>query len=271
MDANRLRIELGQLPITAVQWFDSIGSTNDVALQWAENDAPDGALVVADHQSAGRGRLQRRWFTPAGSALAFSLILRPKDNEMAHLTRFSGLGALSVGKALEELGLKCEIKWPNDVLLGRRKTAGVLVELVWQSDRLQALVIGIGLNVAPASVPPPSEVLFPATCVEAELGRRIDRWSLLASILRHIFQLRQQLGEASFVKEWEDRLAFNREWVQVEQPDQSVLLGRVTGLSDDGSLRLHTADQGVVIVNAGDVRLRPIESKPLARTGGDPC
>lgn len=264
MDANLLRAELGQLPITAVQWFDSIGSTNDVALQWAEDDAPDGALVVADHQSAGRGRLQRRWLTPAGSALAFSLILRPKDGEMAHLTRFSGLGALSVGKALEELGLKCEIKWPNDVLLSRRKTAGVLVELVWQSDRLRALVIGIGLNVAPASVPPPAEVLFPATCIEAELGRKVDRWNLLASILRQLFQLRQQLSEVSFMKEWEERLAFHHEWVQVEQPDRSILLGRVTGLSEDGGLRLHTENQGLVIVSAGDVRLRPIENKPLA-------
>jgi BirA family biotin operon repressor/biotin-[acetyl-CoA-carboxylase] ligase len=263
VNADILWDKLAGLPIPAIKWFDSIGSTNDVALEWAEKGAPDGALVIADHQSAGRGRMQRRWITPAGSALAFSLILRPKDEEMTRLTLFSGLGALSVSKALDELGLKSEIKWPNDVLIARRKAAGVLVELVWQAEQLQALVVGIGLNVAPASVPPPSEVLFPATCVETMLGKETNRWELLKSILRHLFVLRPQLSETSFMKEWEGRLAFYREWVQVEQPNQAILVGQVAGITDEGGLRLLTENQDFIVVTAGDIRLRPIEDKPL--------
>ncbi|MEJ5201059.1 MAG: biotin--[acetyl-CoA-carboxylase] ligase [Anaerolineales bacterium] len=272
VNADRLWENLIGLPIPEIKWFDSIGSTNDVALQWAEKGAPDGALVVADHQSAGRGRMQRRWITPAGSALAFSLILRPRDDEMIHLTHFSGLGALSVSKALDELGLKSEVKWPNDVLIARKKTAGVLVELVWQADQLQALVIGIGLNVAPASIPPLPEVVFPATCVETMLGKEINRWELLESILRHIFLLRPRLGETSFMKEWEERLAFYREWVQVEQPDQTILVGQVIGIDEEGGLRLLTENQDFIVVTAGDVRLRPIVGQNRwSETGGNPC
>ncbi len=257
MNANLLRTELAQLPIPTIKWFDSIGSTNDFALQWAEEGAPEGALVIADHQSAGRGRMQRRWITSPGSALAFSLILYPRDEETSKLTRFSGLGALSVSKALDEIGLKSEIKWPNDVLLARQKIAGVLVEIVWRGDCLQALVIGIGLNVSAASVPPPSELLFPATCVETILGKAVNRWKLLGSILTHLFQLRPQLCQASFLAEWEKRLAFHQEWVQVEQPDQTTILGQVLGLSENGGLQLRTEKQALVTVTAGDVRLRP--------------
>src|SRR5664279_6508775 len=106
------------LPLGGLRYFDSIGSTNDDALAWARAGAPDFSLVVADAQTAGRGRLLRRWITNPGSALAFSLVLRPSTQESECLPRFSPLGAVAVRQALADLfGLPAEIKWPNDVLL----------------------------------------------------------------------------------------------------------------------------------------------------------
>src|SRR5512146_1632742 len=116
MNPNELKKALSKLPVGDVRYFDSIGSTNNEALAWAASGAEDLSLVIADEQTAGRGRLSRKWFTPPGTALAFSLILRPSAQEKAHLTRIVGLAALAVVDALQQRGLVAQIKWPNDVL-----------------------------------------------------------------------------------------------------------------------------------------------------------
>ena len=158
-----------------LRFFESIGSTNDEAMAWADAGAEDWSLVVADQQTQGRGRLGRHWVTNPGAALAFSLVLRPSREEMAFASLFSPLGGMGVASALEEIGLAALVKWPNDVLLNRRKVCGILGEAAWTGDRLNGMVLGIGVNVASESVPPAGELLFPATCVEAELGRPLDR------------------------------------------------------------------------------------------------
>src|SRR5512138_2076692 len=101
MNQNDLKKVLSKLPLGDVRYFDSIGSTNNEALAWATSGAKDLSLVIADEQTAGRGRLDRKWFTPKGTALAFSLILRPTADEKAHLTRMVGLAALAVADALQ--------------------------------------------------------------------------------------------------------------------------------------------------------------------------
>ena len=123
MNQNDLKIIFSKLPLGDVRYFDSIGSTNDEALAWAANDAKDLSLVVADEQTAGRGRLDRKWFTPPGTALAFSLILRPSAAERPDLSRMVGLAALSIIDSLLARGLSPQIKWPNDILLNGRKVS----------------------------------------------------------------------------------------------------------------------------------------------------
>src|SRR5215208_4950382 len=119
MNQDQLKRTLSKLPLGDVKYFDSIGSTNTEALAWATNDAKDLSLVIADEQTTGRGRLDRKWFTPPGTALAFSLIVHPTPEEEAFLTRIVGLAALAVVDALKARGLTARIKWPNDVLLSR--------------------------------------------------------------------------------------------------------------------------------------------------------
>src|SRR5688572_5009269 len=128
MNEQSLKKSLSKLELGGLRYFDSIGSTNDEALAWAASNAEDLSIVIADEQTRGRGRLHRTWHTPKGSALAVSLILRPDKSTSPHLSRIVGLAALSIFDAMLTFGLTPQIKWPNDILLNRKKIAGILVE-----------------------------------------------------------------------------------------------------------------------------------------------
>jgi BirA family biotin operon repressor/biotin-[acetyl-CoA-carboxylase] ligase len=257
MDARNLRGYLHGLPVAELRWFDETASTNLEAIQWAASGAEDFSLVVADRQSQGRGRLGRKWITIAGAALAFSIILRPTQAESAHLGLFSPLGALAVASALSRLGLQPLVKWPNDVLLNRKKTCGILAEAVWTGQHLDALVLGIGVNVAPPSVPPPGEVLFPATCVESELGTALDRFVLLSSILQAVGEWRACLGKQKFMDAWQSRLAFVGEQVLVSNVGNPPVEGALLGIDGDGGLRIEVGTGEIMLIQVGDVQLRP--------------
>jgi BirA family biotin operon repressor/biotin-[acetyl-CoA-carboxylase] ligase len=259
MNLRTLQDALADLPINEIHFFHSIGSTNDVAAAWLANGAPDSALVVSDEQTAGRGRSGRQWYTPPQAALAFSLVLRFDEvsNIGGHLARLAGLGGLAVCDALYmDYKLPAQIKWPNDVLVGRRKIAGVLVEARWQGQHLEGFILGIGVNVLSQSTTPPAELAFPATCVELEAGKSIDRTTLLHAILLHLLKRRRSLGSDQFMQSWQQYLAFKDEPVQVIYPER-VVEGLLSGLNDDGSLRLVTADGELESIYAGEVRLRP--------------
>jgi len=240
-----------------VRYFDSVGSTNNEALAWATSGAKDLSLVIADEQSAGRGRLDRKWFTPKGTSLAFSLILRPTADEKPHLTRTVGLAALAVADSLRTRGLVAQIKWPNDVLLNGHKVAGILTESVWSGDEADCLVIGIGVNVLKGAVPSPELLQFPATSLEDALGPAIQRTEVLHDILAGMLALRPHLGSSSFIATWEKALAFRGEQVQIEGGGPAPITGKLLGLESDGSLRLLDEHDNSITVRFGDVRLRP--------------
>lgn len=256
MNASLLRTRLAGLPITQIRWFDEVGSTNDQALAWALEDAPDGALVAADSQHQGRGRFDRKWETYPGAALAFSLIFRPNTLEQSHLALFSPLGALAVRQALEKYGLQAEIKWPNDILIARCKVSGILAEAVWQGQQVQSVVLGIGINVMPEAVPKSGESLFPAGSIEEALGHPVDRFDLLRSVLAAVFEWRQKLDHPEFHAAWKSALAFQGEMVQIEVSGSPPLVGRLEGIDQNGSLILRLSDGQMTSVMVGDVHLR---------------
>lgn len=257
MDQLELKKALSNLPLGDVRYFDSIGSTNNEALAWAAGEAKDLSLVIADEQTAGRGRLDRKWFTPKGTALAFSLILRPTAVEKLHLTRIVGLAALTVVDALRTRGLIAQIKWPNDVLLNGRKVAGILIESVWSGDEVDCIVIGIGINVYREAVPSPELLQFPATSLEESLGPEVERERILQDILAGVIALRPHIATDSFIASWEKALAFRGEQVQVEEGNGISARGRLLGLESDGSLKLSTENGESITVRFGDVSLRP--------------
>jgi BirA family biotin operon repressor/biotin-[acetyl-CoA-carboxylase] ligase len=257
MNQNTLKKALSKRPLGDVRYFDSIGSTNNEALAWATSGAKDLSLVIADEQTAGRGRLDRKWYTPRGTALAFSLILHPSAQEKPHLTRIVGLAALAVADSLRTRELGAQIKWPNDVLLNGHKVAGILIESVWSGEEVDYLVIGIGINVLRAAAPPTELLQFPATSLEAALGTAVEREKVLRDILAGIIALRPHLGTDSFIASWEKALAFRGEQVQVETGSGTAITGKLLGLESDGSLRLSNEAGKSVIIRFGDVRLRP--------------
>jgi len=280
MDQRELETLLADLPLGGIRYFPKVGSTNDLATRWARAGAADFSLVVADEQSAGRGRLNRQWFTPPGSGLALSVILRPENLPVdaisatpqtdlhTAITRLTALGALAVCETLNEAlspVLPAQIKWPNDVIATRRKLAGVLVELQWSGEKLIAAILGIGVNVTSAAVPPPGEVNFPATCVEEVVDSPVDRWILLHDILVHLLRWREQMASEKFLLAWLGRLAFRGEWVTIvlenesEQDAPPSLEGQVAGLNSDGSLRLRLRSGEITPVHFGEIHLRPVD------------
>ncbi len=256
MNQQDLVLTLAKLPLGEIRYFNSIGSTNDEAMKWATKGAKDLSLVVANEQTAGRGRLDRPWFSPPSTALAFSLILRPHADETPHLSRTVGLTALALTDAFGKLGLAPQIKWPNDILLNGRKVAGVLIELTWFEDDVDGVVIGVGINVAKGAVPSTDILRFPAISLEHLLGQAPDRIALLHDILASFIALRPHMHTDSFMSSWEKSLAYYGRGVRVEMGGDQVVVGKVTGLGPDGSLKVLDDNGKTVTVRFGDVRLR---------------
>jgi BirA family biotin operon repressor/biotin-[acetyl-CoA-carboxylase] ligase len=259
MDQKFLETRLADLPIQEIRYFGQIDSTNTFAADWAKEGAPDLSLVIADEQTAGRGRGSRKWYTPPQSALAFSLILHPsrtKDEVLAfeNTARLNGLGALAVLGALQKrYGLPAQIKWPNDVLVHNCKLAGILPESHWSGDQLTTVVLGIGINVAPPSVPPENRLNFPATCVESVLGKPVDRIKLLYEILVELQYWRPKLNSPEFLQAWEANLAFRDQEVKVTSEQGDQLQGRIGGLKPDGSLWIKSPSAENITLHVGEI------------------
>ncbi len=262
MNTNELRELLVGLPVPDVRYHEVAGSTNDLAMQWVgDHQAADGCLVVADQQVKGRGRLGRSWVTRPGVALAFSLVLRPSPEEIDRLALLSPAAAVAVSTAVQAaIGLDAQIKWPNDVLIKRRKVCGILAEANWIPEGQAVVVLGIGINVSQGSLPPAEGLLFPATCLEDETGSPVERWPLLRATLAAFFDLRPKIGTAGFMGDWSQRLAFINEPVMVQELDGKSYNGRMVGVSSGGDLRLQLENGQEMQFSAGDVHLRPADA-----------
>lgn len=260
MDQKSLESSLQGLGLSKIVYFDSAGSTNDIVADWARAGEEGLCLAVADEQRKGRGRSGRRWITPPGSALAFSLLLPEISlSSSGHLGRVAGLASLAVCHALEKhYSLSPKIKWPNDVLLDGRKFCGVLPEAHWSGESLQALILGIGINIAPTSVPQKKYLNFPATCLEDSLGKPVKRLRVLRQVLKELSALIDRLQSDAFAQAWESRLAFLGQDVLLSDRVGNSFQGRLLGLNPEGQLRLRLADNQTRLFQSGEIRLRPV-------------
>ena len=224
MNQASLEKALSNLPLGQVRCFASVGSTNDEALIWAAQGAPDLSLVAADEQTAGRGRAGRKWFTPPGSALAFSVILRPAAGRLEEIdgtadspphSRTVGLAALAVADSLRTRSLLPLIKWPNDILVAGKKVGGILLESVWMGQQVDFTIVGIGLNITKAAVPSADLLNFPAASLEESGGIQYEREDLLHDILASLIRRRRSIATDEFIRAWEESLAYRGEQVEV--------------------------------------------------------
>ncbi len=237
-------------------WFARVGSTNDVAHELARGGAGDGLLVVADEQTAGRGRLHRSWWAPPGTCLLMSLLLRPglPPARAGQLTMCLGLAAV---EAIREVcGLEARLKWPNDVLHDGRKLGGMLAELETAEGRLAYAVIGLGLNVNVDFARPdaPGSLRLPATSLLTATGAPVDRLALLAALLRAAEALlaRAEAGE-SLHEAWAARLDTLGRPVVVALAGRT-LEGVATGVTPEGALLVRDDGGAIHTVWSGDVQ-----------------
>ena len=237
--------------------YVSVGSTQAEAAAWAEDGAPTGALVTADHQRTGRGRLGRTWADEPGRDLALSLVLRPalRPERLGLLPLSAGV---AVADALAQHTSGVTLKWPNDVRIGGKKAAGILAETRWRTcgsgSQSPTVLLGIGVNVNRQAFP--SEIADRATSLALARGAEHDRAALLADLLLSLEHVRGLTPEA-LVARAEAILDALGEHIEDGFPgtDRPPLAGAVLGIAGDGALRLSTA-QGDVRVHAGETTIR---------------
>ena len=234
-------------------YFSSVLSTQDEARREAEGGAPEGTVVVAEEQTAGRGRLGRSWVSPLGTNLYLTLILRPS---LARLRSLSIVAPLAAAQAVEErTGLSSQIKWPNDLLLNDRKVAGVLIDTGFSGQTPNYSLVGIGLNVN-LEVDAVPEIAAIATSLRQELGRDIPREELLAALLNRFEALYLEAEHGGAVHAaWRSRLQTLGRQVRVTWGGQ-VEEGLAEDVDEQGSLILRRPDGSRVTIAAGEVTLR---------------
>lgn len=256
LDLDRLQLLLRtQFVGRRVTYEQSVSSTMDVARREAEAGAPEGAVAVAEEQTAGRGRMGRSWTSPAGVNLYFTVVLRPSMEQLRYL---SVIAPLAVCQAIEETtGLQPRIKWPNDVAINDKKVAGILVQSEISDDRVLYALVGPGINVN-LDVAAREEIRDIATSLRAELGRDVSREEVLAATLNHLEAAYLALRRGEVVSmPWKHRLDTLGKHVRVSGPSGALIdQGVAVDADSDGSLILRRDDGSHVRIEAGEVTLR---------------
>jgi BirA family transcriptional regulator, biotin operon repressor / biotin---[acetyl-CoA-carboxylase] ligase len=234
--------------------LEACTSTNDIAARMARAGAQHGTIVIAEQQSAGRGRDGRAWVSPRGRGLYLSAVVRPPLPlaEVPPMTLAIGLG---VCEAVRAAGVAGTLKWPNDMLVGTRKLAGVLVEAQSQGARLEAVIVGIGINLCaaePGELPP--EIAARAISLEEASGAPIDREAFIATLLAHVEHWVDHytaVGLEDIIPAWIERMTHGLHARAIV--DGTPIVGMMVGLDGDGSLLLRDADGTVHRIRSGDV------------------
>jgi len=239
----------------SLHYFREIGSTNSHARELAEAGGGEGTVVVAESQSQGRGRLGRRWESPAFSNLYLSVLLRPKLAP-AHAAQITLMAAVALADAVDGyVPGQVAIKWPNDILIGKKKLAGILTEASCDAERIHHVILGIGINLNYTSTAMPEEIRRRATSLLEITGKPVHRESFLQGLLQGIERCYGELelaGFAALAQRWQSYFAWRGRRVRVESFDQ-VTIGTAKGIDKDGALMLvddHGREQRIL---AGDV------------------
>jgi BirA family biotin operon repressor/biotin-[acetyl-CoA-carboxylase] ligase len=259
LHADDLLSRLGQTQVIGrdIRVFQETTSTNDVVERLARDGVREGAVVFAEAQTKGRGRLGRRWHSAPGQGLWFSVLLRPNFLPQ-QTTKLTVAATTAVVRALaSQTGLSPTVKWPNDVLVGGKKLAGILTELSAEPDRVRYVVLGIGVDVNLSQSDFPPELRGVATSLRTELGRPIDRAELAVAILRELDADYARVCRGEFeavATEWEARCATLGREIVLAVGDRQVR-GRAESLDADGALLLRTQHGHLERVIGGDVTL----------------
>lgn len=242
-----------------VYFYDSLASTNLQAKLDAENGAAEGTLIVADMQTAGRGRRGRGWSSPAGTNVYFTLILKPDFAvEMASMVTL--VMGIAVAEGIRETcGVEARIKWPNDIVAGGKKVCGMLAEMSVERDYIHYIVIGVGINVGKQEFPP--EIASSAVSLYQECGREVPRAGLIANVMKAFesaYDIFREKGDLSGLLDRYHELLVNKDReVRVLDP-KGEYRGISRGISRTGELLVELEDGKVREVYAGEVSVRGV-------------
>ena len=235
--------------------FGKIDSTNSYLLELGDKGFPEGTVAVADEQTSGRGRFARRWEAEPLSSLLFSILLRPVflNRDEVFILTFSA--SVAVAEAIEIVtGVKTELKWPNDVLIHGRKACGILLESDFEGEKLNYVVIGIGLNVNQAVFP--DEIKTKAVSLSMAAGRSFEREELLSSILLRFKEVYESLKERDFysiMKRWRDKCLMFGKRIKFSVAGKEIE-GVLEEVTDDGAVSVRTSS-GVLKFTAGEMTI----------------
>jgi len=245
-----------------IYYHKRIGSTSDLAKELAMAGAPEGTLVVAEEQTRGRGRLDRQWLSPKGGIWS-SLILRPSINPI-DAPKITLLAAIGLAEAIGQItGLDARTKWPNDVLIARKKVAGILTEMDAELDRIHHLVLGVGINANFGMDRFPSQLGQEVTTLRKELNKDVPRVALLARFLERFEQGYFQLIQGKF-----DFLI--EEWLKLDQvvgkeirvaTAEGILEGKALGINEHGALIFQDKNGEKKLLSAGEVTMAGLTSQ----------
>ncbi|WP_185806885.1 biotin--[acetyl-CoA-carboxylase] ligase [Bacillus sp. HMF5848] len=241
-----------------IHFEEEVDSTQKIAQRLALEGVPEGTIVVAEAQTAGRGRLNRHWHSPRKTGVWMSLILRPQiaPQKAPQLTL---LTAVAVAQAIEEvIDVMPQIKWPNDILIKEKKAIGILTEMQAEADRIGSVIIGIGVNCNQEKGEFPEDITNIATSLAIEANKRIDRSLLIQSILHNFEKLYITYLEHGFTTIkilWESYAISLGKKIKVQSLAQ-VTEGTALGITDDGVLLIETADGQIHKVYSGDIHFQ---------------
>jgi BirA family biotin operon repressor/biotin-[acetyl-CoA-carboxylase] ligase len=262
LHADDLAARLGKTRVVGreIHVFQETTSTNDVAARLARGGAAEGAVVFAESQTKGRGRLGRTWISPAGKGLWFTVLLRPHipPQETTQLT-VAAATALSRAVTLQT-GLVPEIKWPNDILIRGRKLAGILTEMRAELDQVQEVLLGIGMDVNLEAGDFPAALRSTATSLRIETGQKINRAELAVAILRELDCGYQVVADGQFerlAQQWEESCTTLGCQVAIRMGDR-VIRGRAESLDDDGALLVRGTHGHLERIVGGDVTVEKV-------------
>jgi BirA family biotin operon repressor/biotin-[acetyl-CoA-carboxylase] ligase len=255
--------EIGPLLTTkwmgrTIHYFHTIESTNSEAYQLALRGAKEGEVVIAESQMKGRGRLGRQWFSPPLLNLYLSVILRPRIPPF-RASLITLMAAVAAADAIQKYsGLLPLIKWPNDILLGGRKVAGLLNEIHSETDRIHFVILGIGVNLNMDGKMFPKEIGDAATSLKRETGQTISRKRFLPILLEELerwYAIFLQDGSANVLEAWRERARIKGKRVTVTSFGE-ILTGVALDVDSDGALILETKDGEMKRIVAGDVEYK---------------
>lgn len=240
----------------SMRGFDTVGSTNSIAEDWARTGAAEGSVVVTEYQSAGKGRQGRTWEAKKGQNLMFSVVLHP-DLATDRLSLITVAASVAVAEAIESFVSphRPALKWPNDVLLEGRKTCGMLLESsISGHQKAEVVVLGVGLNVNQTTFPP--DLSDDATSLRLTTGRPVPRPQLFSRLLAHLEERYYAVldgNDGGVRSAFEDRLVGLGQSTTLRRTNEDTTIsGVVQGITETGALRLETSD-GVTTVHAGNV------------------